>query len=374
MKKLLFIHHRLVCGGAENALFNLLTSLDKTKYDISVFVLHSGGEWEQRFRDAGIRILHSYSRLVPGRRLRNFVLRKRIEHARKRGGMGLIPLAVAEKFDLAVVYHITKQFTGVGILDDCRKVWFIHAHATQTAFMRDMITGSLPALRQYDRVVCVSEDVRRSFVELTGETEKTCVCYNVIDDALIRRGSREAVEEKLPKPYICAVGRLSREKGFERLIRIHKRLRDEGLQHGLVIVGDGPDMQPLKELIRTLGAEDSVVLTGYRSNPYPYIQNSLFTVCSSYSEGLHIASMESLCLGVPVVAAVEPVRELFGGVCCGIITENDDESLAVGIRKMLTDPAFYEKALQGAMERGSAFTAGALAAEVESVFDFVMEG
>ena len=36
--RIVFVHHRLVCGGAENALFDLIGLLDKNKFDVTVFV------------------------------------------------------------------------------------------------------------------------------------------------------------------------------------------------------------------------------------------------------------------------------------------------------------------------------------------------
>ena len=54
--RILFVHHKLVCGGAEQALFDLIGLLDKQRFQASVFVQCPGGEWEQKFRDTGIAV------------------------------------------------------------------------------------------------------------------------------------------------------------------------------------------------------------------------------------------------------------------------------------------------------------------------------
>lgn len=373
MKKLLFIHNRLVCGGAESALFSLLNLLDKTKYQMTVFVLNDGGEWEQKFRDAGIRVIHSYSGLIPGRRIHNYILRKRIDKARRNRGKNLLRIVTKEKFDLVIGYHVPAAFMEVGMEMKASKVRYIHGDARKDIVLKGNVTASALILERQNCIVCVSHHAKQAFEDVTGIFQNVSVCYNPIDSEKIVLCAQEEPEEKLPSKYICSVGRLSHEKGFARLIRIHKRLYDMGLEHALVIVGDGPEKNNLLQLVAELGAQNSVILAGYRDNPYCYIKNSLFTVCSSYAEGLHMASMESLCLGVPVVSAFPTVRELFGEEICGIITENDDDSLEAGMRLMLTSKEVYNNCAAGAKARSVAFTASNMVRNVEQMFDRLME-
>jgi glycosyltransferase involved in cell wall biosynthesis len=174
-------------------------------------------------------------------------------------------------------------------------------------------------------------------------------------------------------PLICAVGRLSPEKAFERLIVIHKRLVEQGILHRLVIVGNGPDDDFMKRVVNAMDAQDTVILAGYQANPYPYMKKSKFMVCPSFTEGLPVIAMEALCLGVPMVSAVPSVAEAFGDEECGLITENDNRSLMEGIRKVLTDEAYYQKLKQGAENRSHYFDGSRMVKEVEQIFLSVME-
>ena len=63
MKKvrIVFVNYQLICGGAEQALFDLINLLDKEKFEASVFVQHEGGDWEGKFRNAGIPVIYDYS-------------------------------------------------------------------------------------------------------------------------------------------------------------------------------------------------------------------------------------------------------------------------------------------------------------------------
>ena len=78
--------------------------------------------------------------------------------------------------------------------------------------------------------------------------------------------------------------------------------------------------------------------------------------------------MEALCLGVPIVAPIPSVGEMFGGEVCGIITENDNASLESGIARMLTDDAFYRQAKQGAENRSAFFDGKRMVRELETLF------
>ena len=93
-----------------------------------------------------------------------------------------------------------------------------------------------------------------------------------------------------------------------------------------------------------------------------------FVVNSSLAEGLPVISMEALCLGVPVVAPIPSVAEAFGEECCGLITDNNMESLEAGVKKMLTDEAFYAQCKEGAQRRSAFFDGKRMVKEVEQMF------
>ena len=59
--KIVFIHTMLVQGGAEKALYYLVKLLDKTKFDITVLTIYSGGELEDAFKNLGVKMRTLYS-------------------------------------------------------------------------------------------------------------------------------------------------------------------------------------------------------------------------------------------------------------------------------------------------------------------------
>ena len=163
------------------------------------------------------------------------------------------------------------------------------------------------------------------------------------------------------------------DKTFERLIIMHKNLLNEGIHHKVMIVGDGEDREYLQRLIRATDTEDTVILAGYQSNPYPYIKRSKFLVNCSYAEGMPVTAMEALTLGVPIVAPIPSIGELFGEETCGIITDNTNADIQAAIRKMLTDEEFYAQVKVGAQKRQAFFDGKRMAQELEDMFLEIVE-
>lgn len=369
--KILFIHYRLVCGGAEQALFDLVSLMDKEKFDITVLVQYDGGIWEQKFRDAGIKVVSIWDcqkkSANPVWKLYNRFKRKQIVRALARDGEGLLNVCLRERFDIIVSYHgstLQKMcFSG-----NAKTVKYIHGDIATNPLYCKNIMSIVEDIRKFDRIICVSEIAKRSFVAMTGVSENVLVLHNPLNSDNVIRLSQTGTGLPCDMPLICAVGRLAEEKGFDRLIRIHKKILDDGISHRLVVVGDGDKYAQLVDIVTELHAENSVIFTGYQANPYPYMRGSSFLVCSSYTEGLPVIAMEALCLGIPIVSSAPSVGEAFGLEPCGLITEPDDASLEAGIRKMLTDTAFYKETKAAARHRSAFFNGKRMVREIEDEF------
>ena len=369
--KIVFVHDQLVCGGTDQALFDLVQLLDKDKFEVSVFAQKPGGPWDQKFKDAGIRVVYDYScrkaTWNPVVKLGNIVKKLRIAEAYRKNGKNLLDTCIPEGVDIIASYSMWDHVL-CGFSSRAKSVKYLHGNMETNAQFRELILRDRELLPKYDRIIGVSQLVTDAFINVTGIREGVHTCFNPMNSAYVHRLAEEHVDLPQDLPLICAVGRLSSEKGFERLIVIHKRLLEAGFAHRLVIVGDGEDRDYIRRIVNAVDAQDSVILAGYQLNPYPYMKQSKFVVCSSFTEGLPVIAMEALCLGVPLVSSVPSVREIFGEEDCGLITENDNQSLLEGIRKMLEDEAFYQKIKDGAQRRSAYFDGQRMVREVEQVF------
>jgi glycosyltransferase involved in cell wall biosynthesis len=149
------------------------------------------------------------------------------------------------------------------------------------------------------------------------------------------------------------VGRLNWEKNFAMLIHAHANLIHKGVAHRLCIVGEGPERTTLEGLIKELKVDNTAILAGHQSNPYPYMASASFLAMSSVYEGYPTVVMEALVLGKPVVSSCAAAREVFGEYPCGVVTENNCTALEEGLERMLTVATLRKHCTASATERGA---------------------
>ena len=106
------------------------------------------------------------------------------------------------------------------------------------------------------------------------------------------------------------------------------------------------------------GVADSVTFLGYQTNPYKYVAKCDLFVCASHSEGFSTAATEALIVGTPVCTVeVSGMKEMLGeNNEWGIVTENDEDALYQGIKRLLDTPAELAHYKEKATLRGKNFS------------------
>ena len=169
--------------------------------------------------------------------------------------------------------------------------------------------------------------------------------------------------------FIC-IGRLTEVKGYERLIEVMYKLKKEGFNYRLLIIGGGELKDRLKALVEKYNLEDMVLLLGVNSNPYKYLYRSDVLICSSFVEGLSTVVLEAISLNKPVITTkCNGMDEIFGGNKCGIICENSEEGLYVSIKKVLLNPDLIEQYSKNCKERAAEFEINKICLNIEKLID-----
>lgn len=107
---------------------------------------------------------------------------------------------------------------------------------------------------------------------------------------------------RIDHPFLLAVGRLAYQKGFDLLIEAFGRLGSRFPTWSLVIVGEGPEREPLAQRIRKSGLQNRVVLAGRHQDMAPFYAAAAGFVLPSRFEGFPNALAEAMSHGLPVVA------------------------------------------------------------------------
>ncbi|WP_053985599.1 glycosyltransferase [Niameybacter massiliensis] len=329
-KSILILMYTLKYDGVTKSLIGLMEALKKGGYRVEVVTLLKQEEMD---------FIKSY-----GIYASEHELWKAIEQ-------GSIALPFLEKVDVLIAYDGILTSWGVGQVQGCKKkMTWLHA-GYEVSHKGFQLNYTKMLYEKMNFLVCVSHQVKEDYRRFLGDSFETRlkVIYPIVNREVIQRMSGEQRNEKERLPTVVSVGRLSTEKGFERLIHVHNQLQQEGYRHRLLILGEGEEKEALEDLIQIMHIEESCILMGYQSNPYIMMQQATCIVSASYGEGLPLVLIEAMLLYRPIVATdVMGNHELLKDDL-GLLVENSQKGLYLGIKRMLTESslrAYYTKRLK----------------------------
>lgn len=251
-----------------------------------------------------------------------------------------------------------------------RKIAWVHIDLVANPWTQGIAYRSIEqerkAYSKYSEIICVSDNVRKAFEDKFGIAAGTL--YNPIDaDAIIEKSREKVALPAKTKMRFVTTGRLAHQKGYDRLLKIVKRLRDEGYDFELWILGDGADREDLTLYINENGLNDHVRLWGFVPNPYPYVAAGDVFVCSSRSEGYSTAATEAIILQLPVITTLcAGMEELLGmNEEYGHIVPNDEMTLYEPLKKALDDKEWLGELKRKAVERSNDFKIETLMQPIE---------
>lgn len=337
-KRLLFFINTLSCGGAEKVLVDLVNTL-KNQYDVTV-VSVLGGTYENSLSDDV-----KYRKIV---NCKNAFLQKFFSKIIFKTPYCIVnAFFLRGKFDIEVAYlggFSTKVIAHRR--SKAKKIAFVHTDVSKSGKYDNLYGTREEALKEYNKfyTVCfVSEVAKSGFENKYGSLKNTYVIHNVVDvDAIKLQAEKENnYDYKTQGLKMISVGRLSYEKGYDRLIKILKKLENE-FDFELWILGEGAERQKLEALIEE-GQVKSVKLLGYQQNPYSFVKKADLYICSSLFEGYSTSVTEAIVLGVPVLTTdCAGMNEILKNGIYGIITENSEEGLKNGLLNVFNDKNYYE--------------------------------
>jgi glycosyltransferase involved in cell wall biosynthesis len=189
-----------------------------------------------------------------------------------------------------------------------------------------------------DAVVAVSHGVARDLSDATGLPLSTIrVIYNpVITDESTKAAVRAPAHPWLTDggpPIVLGVGRLTRQKDFEGLIRAFAKVRRQRPAR-LLILGEGEERSALEALVHELDLDAHVALPGFLPGAQACMAEAAVFVLSSAWEGLPTVLIEAIAAGTSVVATDCPSgpREILrGGELGRLVPYGNVDLLADGI-------------------------------------------
>ncbi|WP_294239473.1 glycosyltransferase [Chryseobacterium sp. sg2396] len=351
-KKILIRIGSLRHGGAEKVLVTFLKNLPKDKYEIDLLLnLYSGKYLPEVPEWINILYLHKGEMITTNR-----------PHEIPRKAARVIHEKIVKKFpkllyknklknkqydiEFAAIHGMRDEILG-SPLSSSKKIVWIHNDLSEVKGYTD---AEIRKFFGFDKIMVISEKIETLFKSLASnktEKDKIIKIYNPLDtEEFISKAEQPGGKYyfDLSVPTFISVGTIFPQKGFDRLLKVHKRLLDEGFKHNILIVGDGYDFENIKKLKSDLGVDETATMLGFTDNPYPYFKQAEFYILSSRYEGFPTVLFEAITLKKKIISTeVSGSAEMLRNGELGLLVENSEEGIYAGMKQALNHPESFEQ-------------------------------
>lgn len=354
MKKILFGITSMQLGGAERVLVDIANSLCD-KYEITIFTIYGKGEFEKELNKK-IKLKKLFDKKYNEfSKLRKKIINPLTILLFKKS---IYKKKIMDNYDVEIAFlegPITRLFSIKN--ENTKKIVWIHNDIKNVfgkglkAKIKNIIDKKI--YNKYDKLVFVSKDNLNKFNEnypsLNKKDKK--VIYNYIDKEKVIEKSNEKIDVNFDQNKInfITVARLVRQKGIDRIIKVHKKLIDENFKHSFYVIGEGPEKEKLEEMIKKYKVEDTFKLLGKKENPYPYIKKADYFCLFSYFEGYGMVLEEAKILNKNILITDTAAREAVENYASSKIIENSETGIYEEMKKIINEK--NEKNVEKSIEK-----------------------
>lgn len=220
-----------------------------------------------------------------------------------------------------------------------------------------------------NKVVTLTEQTKEDYIRKFHLKKSKVQCiYNWIDPKLLQINSLYNVESK----KILTVGRFGKEKGYDLLLEVAKKVLPEHKDWQWHLYGTGETFGNTKKEISRAGLEKQLVLKGNVKDVYKLFKEYAFFVLTSYREGLPLVLLEASACGLPMVSfdvMTGPNEIVSDGVNGHLIKPYDCEQMAKCINELIDDQESRIKLSEGTNSCLEKFSYNRIMKEWEDLLD-----
>ena len=318
---LLMIIPWMVMGGADQFNFDLISRLDKSKYDITIISTEPAvNTYRQAFEDyATVYDLSTFLDQKYWVAFINYIIEKNniniILNTNSEFGYGMLPYLKAKHQNIPIIDYVHME------------EWYNR----NGGYSRDS-SGVASVL---DKTLVCNENSRKILIDHFGRNEKEVeTVYIGVDEKKFdpSKYDRDKLKEKynLPKDkYIMSfICRISEQKRPMLLLEVIKKLKETRDDFVVLIIGDGNLLNKMKSTAKKYNLLNNMIFMGRTNKTDEIYDVSDLTINCSIKEGLALTAYESLAMGVPVVSSdVGGQKELIDentGVIVPCMQEEED--------------------------------------------------
>lgn len=348
-KKVLFLADSLGCGGSEQSLISLLTTLDYTQIEVDLW-LHSRGGLFEKYLPSEVNIVDynpsPKSKLGYWLACKLYSIKYRLfknVHAAE------LLWSCVEKHvsPMSSYYDVAISFQqGFPTFYLANKV---NAKKKASRVNIDMIKAnySQKFCKKYydscDTVIAISDALKNQLEKTDYLTDKTKIMtvYNVFSVAFINKMANEkAYTDDFSGLRIATTGRLVEQKGYNLAVEAAEILKRTGLDFRWYFIGEGEKRSELETMIHEKKLENNITLLGMQSNPYPFMKECDIYVQTSLFEGFGRTVTEAKILHKPIISTNFPsVYDQMVDGQNGLIVEMNAKHIANKILQLTNNKA-----------------------------------
>lgn len=351
MVSILIVYPKIAIGGSTTSLLSILNLFDYSKYEIDLALGNKGGELEKYIPNE----INIISPLLPSDLLQK---KKNVISVTKKVFARLISTARRSKnienqimsyenarfckriekyYDIAISFLEGYSLYYVANYVNAKyKIAWIHVDYIAAGFLNliDINTYS-----KIDKFVLVSEACKESFDKAFPKyAGNSIIIPNILSKEVIEKRSEEDIlftveEDVLNFVTTCRIDLAS--KALDRSVKAFYEVRKKNPAFNFkwYIIGDGPDLEDLRTVIKKYEMQDYIILLGKRINPLPIVKKmTLFFLPSKY-EGKPMSVTEAQILRVPpVVTKYASADSQVNNMIDGLVMENSLEGIIKGLQ------------------------------------------
>lgn len=373
--KVLFRLRSLEMGGVPRVVLDLLRNLPKDKFDFTLMLnLYQGELVTEIPKDINLIIVEKgkedMSKNSFLRKIQLGIRRLKLEFYDKFPSL-LYAWKVKEEFDIEVSPGYAEfEMVLSSPNKKSRKIGWFH---TDVSYDTDpkRVMKRINLMKKFDWMIFGAAQTRQVIEDLYGVSyPKSSVIYNVIKLPEVRKKAEEFTTDFDHRPTFVSIGRLHHRKGYAALMRVHKRLLNENLPHGIAVIGGGNEMENLKNQAKELGVEKTFLLLDSQKNPWPYVKAADYFVLPSKSESYPLTIGEVMGLHKPIISTnVGGIPEMIDDGFDGILVNFDEDEIFEAMKRFLTEPELVKQIILGTENADQKFDENKIYQQVTQVFE-----
>lgn len=347
MKLLIFLHS-LARGGAERVTANLANQLAEEGWSITVVTLSDGARdcygLNKSVRRIGLDLDRESANplwAIVNNLRRIFALRRVLKEQRPHAALGMMNTA-------SVLLKFASWGLGVVVIGAERGNPSTVRLGMAWSRLRSM------AYRRMDAVIALTPEAAQ-WLAHNASARNIAVIPNAVAWPLIDQVPRIDPKSfgQAGRKRLLAVGRLSKVKGYDRLLEAFALIASRRSDWELVIVGEGPERQVLQVQVERFGLAEQVVLAGEAGNLADWYRHAQLFVLTSRHEGFPNVLLEAMSHGLACVSfdcEAGPRNIIRRGVDGVLVRDQDVGALASSLEQLMDDEQLRARYAALAME------------------------